>query len=80
VSVGATSRLLDAKDGTQFLAATLGQIYYFKAPRVLLPDELAETSGSSDMVAQLALTAYRHWKRILTSNGIPRLLRASALR
>jgi len=28
---------------------------------VLLPDELAETSGSSDMVAQLALTAYRHW-------------------
>jgi len=55
VSVGATSRLLDAKDGTQFLAATLGQIYYFKAPRVLLPDELPETSGSSDMVAQLAL-------------------------
>jgi LPS-assembly protein len=61
VSVGATSRLLDATDGTQFLAATLGQIYYFKAPRVLLPDELPETSGTSDMVAQLALTAYRHW-------------------
>jgi len=61
VSVGATSRLLDAKDGTQFLAATLGQIYYFKAPRVLLPDELPETSGTSDMVAQLALTAYKHW-------------------
>jgi LPS-assembly protein len=61
VSVGATSRLLDAQDGTQFLAATLGQIYYFKAPRVLLPDELPETSGTSDMVAQLALTAYKHW-------------------
>jgi len=61
VSVGATSRLVDATDGTQFLAATLGQIYYFKAPRVVLPDELPETSGTSDMVAQLALTAYKHW-------------------
>jgi LPS-assembly protein len=61
LSVGATSRLLDATDGTQFLAASLGQIYYFKAPRVLLPDEAPETSGTSDMVAQLALTAYKHW-------------------
>jgi LPS-assembly protein len=72
VSVGATSRLLDAKDGTQFLAATLGQIYYFKAPRVLLPDELPETSGSSDMVAQLALTAYKHWSANLDVEWNPR--------
>jgi LPS-assembly protein len=61
VSVGATSRLLDAQDGTQFLAATLGEIYYIKPPRVLLEDQLPETSGTSDMVAQLALTAYKHW-------------------
>jgi LPS-assembly protein len=60
VSVGATSRLIDAKDGTQFLAASLGQIYYFKTPRVLLPDE-EPVSGNSDMVAQVALTAYKHW-------------------
>ena len=38
VSIGATSRLVDAKDGTQFLAATLGQIYYFKKPQVELPE------------------------------------------
>ena len=74
VSVGATSRLLDAKDGTQFLAATLGQIYYFKAPRVLLPDELPETSGSSDMVAQLALTAYKHWSANLDLEWDPKTL------
>ena len=72
VSVGATSRLLDAKDGTQFLAATLGQIYYFKTPRVLLPDEFPQTSGSSDMVAQLALTAYKHWNANLDLEWNPR--------
>jgi len=72
VSVGATSRLLDAHDGTQFLAATLGQIYYFKTPRVLLPDELPETGGSSDMVAQLDLTAYKHWSANLDLEWDPR--------
>jgi LPS-assembly protein len=72
VSVGATSRLLDAKDGTQFLAATLGQIYYFKAPRVVLPDELPEAIGNSNMVAQLALTAYKHWSANLDLEWNPR--------
>jgi LPS-assembly protein len=72
VSVGATSRLLDAKDGTQFLAATLGQIYYFKAPQVLLPGEEPLASGSSDMVAQLALTAYKHWSANLDLEWDPR--------
>jgi LPS-assembly protein len=72
VSVGATSRLLDAKNGTQFLAATLGQIYYFKTPRVLLPDEIPLMSGTSNMVAQLALTAYKHWSANLDLEWNPR--------
>jgi LPS-assembly protein len=72
VSVGATSRLLDAKDGTQFLAATLGEIYYFKAPRVMLPDEVPESNSSSNMVAQLALTAYKHWSANLDLEWNPR--------
>jgi LPS-assembly protein len=77
VSVGATSRLLDAKDGTQFLAATLGQIYYFNKPRVELPGALpgevpVAASGSSDMVAQLALTAYKHWSASLDVEWNPR--------
>ena len=38
--MGVTSRLLDAKSGTQFLAVTLGQTYYFEKPRVSLPDEV----------------------------------------
>ncbi|MEP7244025.1 MAG: LPS-assembly protein LptD [Gammaproteobacteria bacterium] len=61
VSLGVTSRLFDAKNGAQFLSATLGQIYYFENPRVHLPDEPVRTSGTSDFVAQLAVTAYKDW-------------------
>ena len=39
VSVGVTTRLLDATRGRQFLSATLGQAFYFEDPRVRLPDE-----------------------------------------
>jgi LPS-assembly protein len=74
VSMGVTSRLLDARDGRQFLSATVGQIYYFSNPRVLLPNEVAlnpayasipgevaRTDHRSDLVAQIALTAFQDW-------------------
>jgi LPS-assembly protein len=61
VSVGVTSRLFDADSGTQYLAATLGQTYYFESPRVRLPDEPAGDRNSSDIIAQLALTGYKQW-------------------
>jgi LPS-assembly protein len=61
VSVGVTTRLFDADDGTQFLAATLGQTYYFEAPQVQLHGEPPRNSERSDVVAQLALTAYKNW-------------------
>lgn len=61
LSVGVTSRLLDASDGTQFLVATLGQTFYFETPRVSLPDETLRDSSRSDLVAQLGLTAYQNW-------------------
>ncbi|HEY0768187.1 MAG TPA: LPS assembly protein LptD [Steroidobacteraceae bacterium] len=61
VSVGVTSRLLDTRDGRQFLAATFGQTYYFRTPRVTLPGEVPTTEKRSDLVAQLAVTAFRHW-------------------
>ena len=61
VSVGVTTRLLDASDGTQFLAATLGQILYFDTPRVLLPGETRRSGDTSDYVAQVALTAFKDW-------------------
>ncbi len=61
LSAGVTSRLLDAQDGRQFLAATFGQSYYFETPRVTLPGETPITGKHSDFVAQLALTAYQDW-------------------
>jgi LPS-assembly protein len=61
VSMGLTSRLLDAQSGRQFIAATLGQIYYFETPRVTLPGEAPITYGRSDFVAQLSLTAFEDW-------------------
>ena len=61
VSLGVTSRLLDAVDGRQFLAATLGESYYFQTPRVTLPYEAPATGNRSDLVAQIALTAFQDW-------------------
>src|SRR5207302_10357346 len=56
-----TRRVLCTRDGRQLLAATIGQTYYFVTPRVTLPGEIPATDKRSDFVAQLALTAFRHW-------------------
>ena len=61
VSTGITSRLLNALDGRQYLTATFGEEFYFTNPRVTLPGELPRTDRRSDLVAQLALTAFQHW-------------------
>jgi LPS-assembly protein len=59
VSAAVTSRLLDTSSGQQFLSATLGQTYYFQPPRVQIP--LEPTTGlRSDLVAEVALTAYKN--------------------
>jgi LPS-assembly protein len=61
LSTGVTTRLLNAMDGRQYLTATFGQQLYFTTPRVTLPGELPRTGSRSDLVAQLALTAFQHW-------------------
>jgi LPS-assembly protein len=61
VTVGLTSRLLDADTGQQFLSATVGQSYYFDAPRVALPGEVLDDTETSDVVAELELKAFSHW-------------------
>jgi LPS-assembly protein len=60
VSVGVTTRMLDSHSGEQYIAATIGQAYYFSPPRVTLPGETL-SSSSSDIIAELDLRAYRHW-------------------
>ena len=61
VSVGVTSRLLDADTGQQFIAGTIGQAYYFDPPQVALPGVPLEDTESSDIVAELDLTAFQNW-------------------
>ena len=71
VSVGVTSRLLDANNGRQFLAVTLGQTYYFQTPRVVLPTEAPPTGDSSDIVALVSLTAYDDWSADVAAQWDP---------
>ncbi len=61
VSVGVTSRWLDARDGRQFISATLGQTYYFSTPQVTLPGEPAPATQHSDLVGQLDLSAFKNF-------------------
>jgi LPS-assembly protein len=61
VSLALTSRLIDDATGNQYLAASIGQTFYFEQPRVALPGELVETDDISDLVAMLELSAYKDW-------------------
>lgn len=61
MSIGLTSRLFDARNGQQFIAGTIGQTYYFDPPRVKLPGEVLGDTESSDLVAELDVTAFRNW-------------------
>ncbi|HYM35133.1 MAG TPA: LPS-assembly protein LptD, partial [Steroidobacteraceae bacterium] len=63
VALGLTSRLIDTHDGRQFLSATIGELYRFAPQRVALTSlqEVPEDRGSSDMIGELDLTAYKNW-------------------
>ena len=61
VALGVTTRLLETGSGRQYLAATVGQQYFFDRPRVTLPGEVQEVRDSSDIIAELELSAYRNW-------------------
>jgi LPS-assembly protein len=61
LAAGLTTRLVRAESGQQYLAATLGQRFYFESPRVVLPGEVAETRSASNLVGEVDLTAWRSW-------------------
>jgi len=61
LSFGVTSRLLDSENGRQFIAGTIGQAFYFTEPRVKLPGEIQDDPEASDIIAELAITAYQNW-------------------
>ena len=61
MSVGLTSRLLDAGRGRQYLSATVGEAFYFSQPRVRLPDEPPAPRSVSNVIAELELAAFQNW-------------------
>jgi LPS-assembly protein len=61
VTMAVTTRMLEASTGQQYLSATIGQAVQFTQSRVTLPGEPLDTSKRSDLVADIDLTAYRHW-------------------
>jgi LPS-assembly protein len=61
MAFGLTTRLFNSDTGAQYLAASVGQIYYFEPPRVVLPDEPVATRDTSDFIAQVSLSAYKNW-------------------
>jgi LPS-assembly protein len=61
LATGLTSRLLDGRNGRQFIAVTFGQIYYFETPRVSLPYETPQIGKRSNFITQLAINAFQDW-------------------
>ena len=61
VNAAVTTRLINAHDGRQYLSATVGEAFDFATPRVTLPGEIVRTDRRSDLVAEVALTAFQHW-------------------
>lgn len=61
MSVGVTTRMLDADNGSQFLSATLGQTFYFERQQFHLSDETDNSSHSSDIIGLLSLSGYKYW-------------------
>jgi LPS-assembly protein len=67
LSAGVTTRLYSSSNGTRFLSTTIGQIFYFRTPRVRLPDEPPPTGNTSDLIAQVELQAFKNWN---VSSGV----------
>jgi LPS-assembly protein len=61
LSMGLTTRLLRAKDGSQFLTATIGQRRYFSDRNVVLGSNEASSSSSSDYIGELGMNINDEW-------------------
>lgn len=61
ITLALTSRMIDQKTGTQRLAATIGERFYFSDQRVVLPGGAPRTSSRSDILAALNLQLTNFW-------------------
>ncbi|MEE4186200.1 MAG: LPS assembly protein LptD [Gammaproteobacteria bacterium] len=61
ISLGASSRVLNANDGRQLLTATIGQTIFLDDSNVVLPDEAPSSADSTDYIGELAVDIWRTW-------------------
>ncbi|HXR18660.1 MAG TPA: LPS assembly protein LptD [Steroidobacteraceae bacterium] len=61
LTLGLTSQTFDTASGTRYLSATIGQAIYFDPARVTLPGQALQSVGTSSLIAEVILSAYRNW-------------------
>ena len=64
LSVGVTSRILNAKNGKEKLQASIGRTFYFRDRKTWKPDVPDELDQSSEVAAELKLGLSERWKAI----------------
>lgn len=62
LSLGVTTRLIDAEDGDEFLNATVGQIIYFNSRGVTLPAGTPSDSSTSDYLFEFGVKLLENWR------------------
>ena len=60
LSIGVTTRILDASTGRELMSATIGQARYFTERMVTLPGVTTATSDKSDYIAQLRIALFKN--------------------
>ena len=61
LSLAFTTRMIDNDTGTERIAATIGQRYYFDDQNVTLPGSIASEDNSSDIIAALTARLSNQW-------------------
>ncbi len=61
LTVGATTQWFSNASGARYLSATLAEVFYLQQPQVTAPDQTLEPHSTSSLIAEINLTAYRHW-------------------
>jgi len=61
ITAGATTQWFDNASGKRYLSATLAQAFYLRPTVVTAPDETLAPRTTSSLIAEINLTAYRHW-------------------
>ena len=62
LSLGLTTRMINAEDGDEFFYAEIGQTRYFSDRDVTLPDEAPKDNNSSDYITQLGMQFLDNWR------------------